>query len=148
VNVLLDTNVVLDVMLDREPFAEVAAQLFSRVEAGEFTGFLGATTITTIHYLATKVVGTDQAQLEIGKLFTLFEIAPVNRAVLEDAIRLNFSDFEDAVLHETARHVGAQAIVTRDPKDFKRVVLPVYSPAEFAKMLDALKETSRETGPI
>ena len=139
-NVLFDTNVVLDVMLDRAPFADTAAQLFSKVEVGEIAGFLGATTVTTIHYLAAKVVGASQARIEIGKLFRLFEIAPVNRAVLEDALTLNFSDFEDGVLHEAARHVGVHAIVTRNLKDFKRAVLPVYSPEEFAGMLDAVKE--------
>ena len=100
---LFDTNGVLDVMLDRAPFADIAAQVFSKGEAGEIGGFLGTTTITTIHYLAAKVVGADQAQIEIGKLFRLFEFAPVNRAVLEDAAVLNFSDFEGAVLHEAAR---------------------------------------------
>lgn len=111
--VLFDTNVLLDVMLDREPFANTEAQLFSRAEAGEITGFLYATTVTTIHYLATKIVGADQAQLEVGKLFKLFEIAPLNRVILEDATKFNFSDLEDAVLYEAARHVGAHAIVTR-----------------------------------
>ncbi|OPX21741.1 MAG: twitching motility protein PilT, partial [Candidatus Latescibacteria bacterium 4484_107] len=136
---LFDTNGVLDVMLDRAPFADIAAQVFSKGEAGEIGGFLGTTTITTIHYLAAKVVGADQAQIEIGKLFRLFEFAPVNRAVLEDAAVLNFSDFEGAVLHEAARHVGVHAIVTRNLKDFKRAVLPVYSPEELARILATIK---------
>ena len=55
--ILFDTNVVLDVMLDREPFSESACQLFSIVEQGEAVGFISATTVTTIHYLASKVLG-------------------------------------------------------------------------------------------
>jgi len=143
VKVLFDTNVILDVMLDREPFAIASAMLLSKVETGEILGFLGATTVTTIHYLTTKVIGTEQAQHEIKKLITLFEIAPVNRTVLEGAITLKFPDFEDAVLHEAARHVGAQAIVTRDISGFKRATLAIYSPEELIKMIKAVESCER-----
>lgn len=136
--VLFDTNVVLDVMLDRKPFVDVAAQLFSLVESGSIAGFLSATTVTTLHYLATKAIGADRAHREIRKLLMLFEIAPVSRAVLESSLELKFSDFEDAVLHETARHAGIQAIVTRDASGFKQATVPTYSPQELAQMLAAL----------
>ena len=124
--ILFDTNVVLDVLLDREPFSTPAALLFSKVERGELTGCLCATTVTTIHYLARKVLGTDRAREHIGKLFTLFEVAPVNRPVLEAAIKAGFADFEDAVIHEAALHTGAQGLVTRNPADFKRSKIPIY----------------------
>jgi predicted nucleic acid-binding protein len=127
--------VVLDLLLDREPFAEPAAVLLSRVEAGEIQGCLCATTVTTIHYLASKVVGAKQALLAIRKLLSIFEIAPVDRSALEAALESGLPDFEDAVLHEAARQVSAEAIVTRDPDDFKRAVLPVYSPRELHQAL-------------
>lgn len=136
--VLFDTNVVLDVMLDRKPFAESAARIFSMVESGKMTGFLGATTITTIYYLAMKAVGSEKARLEVKKLFKLFEVAPVNRAVLENAANLNFPDFEDAVLHEAARHAGVQTIITRNAEDFKKAKLPIHSPEEFLKSFQSL----------
>jgi predicted nucleic acid-binding protein len=128
---------VLDLLLDREPFVMTAAELFVRVEQGELIGLLGATTITTIHYLATKVVGIEQARQQIEKLLLLFEIAPINRAVLAMALLLKFKDFEDAVLHEAGRHAGAQGIVTRNPKDFKQASLLVYSPEELSRALAA-----------
>ena len=133
--VLFDTNVVLDVLMEREPFVTNADRLLSKVEVGEIDGLLGATTITTIHYLATKVVGKEKARKELSKLLSLFEIAPVNRSVLEAAIESNFADFEDAVLHEAARHADAQAIVTRNPGDFKKAELTVYSPEELVSLL-------------
>lgn len=137
--ILFDTNVVLDVLIDREPFSTVAAHLFSSVERGEITGYLCATTITTIHYLAGKVVGARQAAEEIRKLLMLFKIAPVNQNVLASALRLEFPDFEDAVLHEAARHVRAQGLVTRDLHGFKRVKIPVYAPEEYLLILKARK---------
>lgn len=74
---LFDTNVVLDVLLAREPCSTTMALLFSKIEKGELSGYLSAITITTIHYLASKVAGAVEAREEIGKLLKLFEIAPV-----------------------------------------------------------------------
>lgn len=138
--ILFDTNVVLDVLLDREPFSTVAAQLFSGVEQGEIEGYLCATTITTIHYLAAKTVGTQQAAEEISKLLMLFRIAPVTHGVLEAALQLEFPDFEDAVLYEAGRHAGANGLVTRDSNGFKQAEIPVYSPEEYLLILKAQKK--------
>jgi hypothetical protein len=70
-------------------------------------------------------------------LLALFEIAPVNRVVLETALALDFSDFEDAVVHEARRHFGVQGLVTRDPKGFSKASLPIYSPADLLLALTA-----------
>ena len=135
--ILFDTNVVLDVLLDREPFSSTSAKLFSKVESGEISGYVCATTITTIHYLARKVIGDDSAMEEINKLLKLFEVAPVNRAVLDTAVSSGFKDFEDAVVHESALYKEAQGIVTRDLNGFKKSKIPIYSPAELSIMLES-----------
>jgi len=140
--VLFDTNVVLDLLLDRKPFSSAAAHLFSKVEVGIISGYICATTVTTVHYLAAKVAGAENAREKIEHLMTLFEIAPVNRPILKAALSLQFKDFEDAVLHEAALHVGAHGIVTRDIGGFKRSKIPVYSPEELIRSLRA-KEKSR-----
>ena len=137
---LLDTNIVLDLLMDRAPFADAAVELFSLVEQGTITGYLSGTSITTVFYLASKVVGPERAQEEVRKLLSLFEIAPVNRPVLESALGAEFSDFEDAVSYEAARHVGADAIVTRNKKDFKKSRIPVYSSQEMVLVLTAQKK--------
>lgn len=136
---LLDTNIVLDVLLDRMPFSDAAVELFSKVEDGTIIGYLCGTTITTVHYLAAKTIGAPQAQTEIKKLLSLFEVAPVNRHVLESALGADFTDFEDAVIHEAACHVGAEAIVTRNQKDFKKSRISVYTSEEMAKILSSNK---------
>ncbi|MCD6389989.1 MAG: PIN domain-containing protein [Desulfobulbaceae bacterium] len=137
--VLFDTNVIFDVLLDRESFADDASCLLSKVERSEITGFICATTITTIHYLATKALGAHTASRHIDSLLFLFVIAPVNRLVLEGAAKSKFNDFEDAVLHESALHAGARYIVTRNSVDFKRSQLPVFEPREFINSLESLK---------
>ncbi len=139
--ILFDTNVILDVLLDREPFSLPAAKLFSLVEASGISGCVCATTVTTIHYLARKVIGTQAAVEEINKLMKLFEIAPVNRAVLDAAISSGFKDFEDAVVYESAVYKEVQGIVTRDLDGFKKSKINIYSPEELLLMLKS-KSTS------
>ena len=128
--VLFDTNVVLDLLLDRKPFSLDAARCFSRVEAGEIEGWLCGTTVTTLHYLIRKSVGATRAREGISLLLSLFEIAPVNKTALERALNLPFKDFEDAVLHESARLVNADVIVTRNTADFKHSNIPVRLPSK------------------
>jgi len=138
VRILVDTNVVLDLLLDRRPFSESAAVLFSEIARGNVVGYLGATTITTIHYLAVKSVGSATADRHIRELLSLFEIAPVTRTILENALHAAFPDFEDAVLHAAAQHVGANFMVTRDATGFGKAAIPVFTPDEILKVLKLL----------
>jgi predicted nucleic acid-binding protein len=133
--VLFDTDVVLDLILDRKPFSEAAVQLFSKVEADEIGGFVSATTITTIHYLATKTIGAKKAKSAIHTLLSILDVASVDRPVLERALEGKYKDYEDGVLVEAARQVGAKAIITRNIRNFKKSIIPAYSPAEMLKML-------------
>ena len=138
---LVDTNVILDVLLDREPFSTDASLLMSKVEQSEIIGFICATTVTTIHYLVTKALGHEAASNHIKSLLALFVVAPVNRVVLENAAASKFSDFEDAVLHEAACHAGAKYIVTRNIADFKKSTLSVFEPKGFLHAIESLKNS-------
>ena len=137
-NVVFDTNVVLDILQARKPHVAPAVALFTKIECGEIIGHLCATTITTIDYLTTKAVNKTYATQNIKKLLALFEIAPVNRIVLNSALALKFTDYEDAVLHDSALHAGANAIITRDIKGFKNATLTIYSPNEFLAALTVI----------
>ena len=137
--ILFDTNVVLDLLLDREPFSIIAVRLFSRVDDGTLNGYVSATTVTTVHNLAHRTVGDRRARRGIGSLLELFDVAPVNLAVLEGALQSKFTDFEDAVLYNAALNVNADGIVTRNIGDFKRSMIPVYAPDE----LDCLVQVTR-----
>jgi len=97
VRILVDTNVVLGVLLDRRPFAEAATQIFALVEESRIEGFLCATTVTTVDYLLGQVLPPKEARAALQRLLGLFEIAPVNRPVLEQALRSDISDFAAAV---------------------------------------------------
>ena len=83
--VLVDTNVVLDVLLARHPFVHASASVMGQVEQSKITGFLCATTVTTIDYLLAQAMPRAAARETLGRLLALFEVAPVTRAVLEEA---------------------------------------------------------------
>jgi predicted nucleic acid-binding protein len=138
VKVLIDTNVILDVLLARKPHVEASTGVLALVEEGQIQGLVGATTITTIHYLCTKAVGRRKAKEHIGHLLSLVEVAPVTRVVLVDALASKLVDYEDAVLHEAGRHIGVDGIVTRDPKGFSNGTLPVFLPEEFLSGIQVL----------
>jgi predicted nucleic acid-binding protein len=95
--IFFDTNVVLDVLLKREPYAEVAISLFAAVEQGLIQGFLCATTITTLDYLVAKAKDKSVAKQATNHLLRLFSIVEVNQSILKAAVDSPFEDFEDAV---------------------------------------------------
>jgi len=86
-----------------------------------------------------RALGRQAAGQHVETLLSLFAIAPVNRLVLEEALRSRFHDFEDAVLHEAALHAGVKYIVTRNLTDFQQASIPVFSPRELISMLQALE---------
>ena len=134
--VIVDTNVVLDVLLDREPFVKAAVDVFCLVEESRIDAFLCATTITTIDYLLTQSLPASKARDTLRRLISLFEIATVNRPVIERAIGSKIRDFEDAVLDESGQMAGVDSVVTRNTKDFAGSVLKVFDPNEFLAQIN------------
>jgi len=130
VKVLVDTNIVLDVLLDRRPHSADSAQIFSLVENGRLQGCLCATTITTIDYLLLQSLSRIEARKHLTQLTRLFDIAAVNRAVIEGAMQSRISDFEDAVLERAAALAGAEAIITRNGKDFAQGAIAILDPRQ------------------
>ena len=129
--VIIATNVVLDVLLDRDPFVKAAVDIFRLAEESRIEAFLCATTITTIDYLLTHALPEPVARDALHRLISIFEIATVNRPVIERALGSKIHDFEDAVLDEAGQMAGADAVITRNTKDFTGSVLKVFEPSEF-----------------
>lgn len=138
--VMFDTNVVLDVLLAREPHVDAAAKLFALVDTGVIEGSICATTATTVYYIASRSFGRERAHAQVRELLVLFDVAHVDRGVLDGALDLDFADFEDAVLHEAARAGDMAAIVTRNGRDFAHATLPVFGPEELLAAVVAATE--------
>lgn len=132
---IVDTNVVLDVLLARKPFVQPAASVFALAEQSRIDAFLCATTVTTVDYLLSQSLPRAAARKALHRLLELFEIAPVNRSVIEEALQSKMGDFEDAVLAHAGSLVRVDAIVTRNTSDFRRAPVKALDPAELLAVL-------------
>ncbi len=133
--VLFDTNVVLDVLLDRRPYVEASAAAWAAVERGALEGMLAAHAVTTIHYLLRKELGNVKARGILSAVLNVFRVAAVDHAVVQEALQLPASDFEDAVAAAAARAAGCECIVTRDPKGFRGSPVPSLTPEAVLPLL-------------
>lgn len=136
--VLFDTNVLIDFLLDRAPFADAATDLLSRADRGEIQGIACANSFTTIFYLAQKAVGRGEARRHVSALLSILEVAPVNRTTLQHAADSGLADYEDAVIVEAGLQANADCIVTRNESDFAKSAIPAHSPAALLGLLAQL----------
>lgn len=126
---LLDLNIFLDVILDRQPHADVAAALWAAIERGLGQGMVPAHGVTTIFYILEKAKGTAFARSGVEDLVRVFGVAPVDDEVVKKALTLAWPDFEDAVCAAAAEASACDALVTRDPAGYPDAPLPVIDPA-------------------
>ena len=116
---LLDINIVLDVLLQGSPHFKASQELWAAIETGEAEGFLSAHAVTTIHYLVRQQLNAQKTMQIVAALLEVFEVAPVDAKVIDQARKLAMSDFEDAVSAAAARGAGCDFIITRDPRGFR-----------------------------
>ncbi len=132
---VIDTCVMVDALQSREPFCGDAQKIFLLCAVKRFDGRLTAKSVTDIYYLTHRLTHSDQVTRQIvAKLCTLFALLDTAAIDVREAIGSGISDFEDAVMIETAVRSGADCIVTRNKKDYRESPIPVYAPAEFVKL--------------
>lgn len=129
--VLLDTNIVLDLLLDREGFAEDAASIWEAHRRGEIEAFVAPITPINVFFIARKLKGADPARQYVSKILETLSVSLLDQQTLLAAEILPFTDYEDAVQAACALFGNLDAIVTRDLKDFRNSPLTVFSPSEF-----------------
>lgn len=133
--VLFDTNVVLDVLLRREPWAKEAAAVWQANDEGRIVGYILASALTDVFYIACRHKGLEAARVAIHTCLEAFEICAVDRQTLEQADALPGDDFEDNLQIAGASIAGLDAIVTRNKADFKAATIPALAPAELLAQL-------------
>ena len=133
---LIDTSVVLDFLMAREPFAQAAKELFLRIHFGLLEGCVTAKEITDIHCTASRAFHSKERALQSVR--GLLEMVTVLDTTAEDIYRAalgGYPDFEDGVMMATAEREGMDAIITRDAGDYLGAGVRVFSSAEFVGML-------------
>ena len=132
---LIDTNIIVDVALDRDPFFINSEQVLARVEQQEIQGYLSASTFSDLYYIIRKVKGDTWTLQFLQRMATLCQVATVDQAVISMALTTNFKDFEDAIQYSTAVLHHLDAIVTRNPDDFPVTIPRIITPEQLIQEL-------------
>lgn len=136
-NLLIDTDVILDVLVKRGPFFAASANLWAKAEEQHVRAYLASHTVTTLFYLIRKSKGKKLARESIRDILSVFGIAPVDKKGLLLALELDFTDFEDAVQFAAAKQINADFIITRNITHYRKSDIPVLTPDLFLATLDS-----------
>jgi predicted nucleic acid-binding protein len=133
--VLLDTDVVLDLFLERPGFVDDSMILWEANERGKIDAFISSITLINLFYFARKAKGREAARQMVLKLLASVGICRVDRRILQTALSLPLTDYEDAVQLACAESGRIEAIITRNLRDYRDSTLPVYSPPDFIALM-------------
>jgi len=138
--ILIDSNILLDVMTARQPFFETSTKVFEILKTQNVIGFVSASSITDIYYIARRELKDKQVVLQLIKnILKCVKIVPVSENEINQALELEWSDFEDAVQYSTAMLNQMDYIVTRNVKDFKSGITPAITPEDFCQLFEKEK---------
>lgn len=128
--VLVDTNILVDVALERQPYFRLSTDLLQRLERLPGSGFVAWHSVATCYYLVEQSLGSERARTLIETLSDFLTVAPTRHESLLYALSLQMRDFEDAMQVAAAHTAGVQHIVTRDARDFANSPIPAITPEQ------------------
>lgn len=129
--ILVDTNIVLDVMLKREPFYKSSLEILGLTKRDDVEEYVSASAITDIYYLAYRQLRDKEVVKKLmKKLLTVVSVASVSEQEIENALSLEWNDFEDSVQYSVAFVQEMEGIVTRNPNDYKEAEIKIWKPEE------------------
>jgi predicted nucleic acid-binding protein len=136
-NVLIDTNIALDVLLDRKPFSELSQLVMLASEQKIINGFVTASSVTDIFYITDKHLKDKALTYQMLKehLIGTISIAAVDEKTIKTALDLEWKDFEDCVQYVVGKNINADYIVTRNPQDFVGEEINVVTPEELLDII-------------
>ena len=132
--VLVDTNVLLDVLARREPHYRASAQVWTLAERGEIRAFVSAISYNNVYYIIRRAESKEAARRAMLSLRDVFDSVAPDAKIINQAIDSDCDDFEDAIQFHSAVRVGAQVLITRNPKDFPPSAMAIATPEEFLAM--------------
>lgn len=132
----LDSDVILDFLLNRDPFNFSADEIFEKAVNNEIQIYFSSLTVANIHYLLRKQYGNEGALDKITELVSFCKILPVSEKEIFSAMKSGFSDFEDAIQHFTAiQNPEIKGIITRNLADYRKSKIPIFTPEVFLSTL-------------
>ena len=135
--IMIDTNIILDVLLEREPFYEYSKAILELCEKRKIHGFISASSATDIFYLVGKALSSTEAAYDaLGEILNIVKILTVTNDDVNKAFLQKAKDFEDCLLATCAKSNNCDAIITRNKKDFMTFGITLFSPEEFIENIN------------
>lgn len=134
--IYIDTNVMLDLLGEREEFYLDAAKIASLADQKKIMLISSPISYATVYYFLSKFENSNVAREKLRKFKLVSEVCTIDESIVEKSLNSNFSDFEDALHYFNAIESKCEIIITRNPKDFKNASLPIMSPKEFISSLN------------
>ena len=128
---LIDGNIVLDVLQKREPHYRDSALIWKLCETEQAEGCVSALSIANLVYIMRKELSPETIEEVLGKLSLIFSIVELTPADIAKAAEMKWTDFEDALQAATAERIHAEAIITRNIRDFRKSRVIAFTPAEY-----------------
>lgn len=128
---MIDANVVLDVLVRREPNYKYSSKVWKLCETGVCTGIVSTLSFANIIYVMRRELTPEKIEAVLKQLMMIFTFSDLSQSTLEEAAKLQWPDFEDAIQTATAKRVKADYIITWNVKDYVKSDIPVLTPAEF-----------------
>lgn len=134
--ILIDTNIVLDVLLNRQPYCQDAVKIIVLSEKGIVESYVSASAITDIYYIIQKAYKDRQKAIDlIKRILEVVSIAAITENNIHQALDLEWSDFEDSVQYVVGESIPADYIITRNTDDFTNSAIKVVTPEQFLDIL-------------
>jgi len=134
--IFLDSDIILDHLLDRPPFNQHAEILFRKAYNGEIDAYTSPVAFANLFYVLRKAAGAKIAKAGLKKLRLLVKVLPMDDKVVDSALEAGMPDFEDALQYHCASKSGIDIIVTRNAKDYRGNPVSLYSAEEFLNSLN------------
>ena len=132
--IFIDTDIILDLLAERQPFYKNAAAIFTLIDRGKVKGFTSPIVFANLHYILSKQLSKNYAIKNLKKLRTLIKIVPVDERIIDLSLESDFKDYEDAIQYNAAISAGISTLITRNIKDYKNPTITVCSPDEYLRV--------------
>ncbi len=133
-NLFIDTDIIVDFLIDRKPFSREAAIIFTLIDQKKLKGYVSSLTFSNLFYVLRKIEPQKKVISKLDSLSKLLTVLKVDDKNIRDAIDSGFPDFEDSIQYSCALDCKkVEAIITRNTRDYKKSSLPVMTPGDFLK---------------
>jgi predicted nucleic acid-binding protein len=131
-NILIDTDVLLDFLYEREPFCKYSAEILNLCDLNKISGWLTPVILSNVYYILRKSHSHNEVVAKLRELLKILNILSMDKDTVLLALNSEFTDFEDALQNYAAEHNGEiNFVITRNIKDYRNSLLEVLTPNDF-----------------